>query len=59
MKIGIIGAGRIGQTVATRLVSAGHDVRAQYPPSMVNVDPATLALATRAAIETLLTKRQR
>src|SRR4051794_34957437 len=27
MRIGIIGAGRIGGTIATRLAAAGHDVR--------------------------------
>jgi predicted dinucleotide-binding enzyme len=43
MKIGIIGAGRIGQAVASRLVTAGHEVmlsNAAGPESLVAVKKA-------------------
>jgi 8-hydroxy-5-deazaflavin:NADPH oxidoreductase len=43
MQIGIIGAGRIGQAVATRLVTAGHEVmlsNTRGPESLADVEEA-------------------
>jgi predicted dinucleotide-binding enzyme len=43
MRVGIIGAGRIGQAVATRLVTAGHEVmlsNTRGPESLADVEEA-------------------
>jgi predicted dinucleotide-binding enzyme len=48
VKIGIIGAGRIGQTVATRLVSAGHEVMLSNSAGPETLEKVTKALGQHA-----------
>ena len=48
MKIGIIGAGRIGQAVASRLVTAGHEVMLSNAAGPESLGAATEALGREA-----------
>lgn len=48
MKIGIIGAGAIGTTLAQRLSRAGHDVAIANSRAPETIDPATLSTGARA-----------
>ena len=43
MKIGIIGVGQIGKTLALKLAQAGHDVVVANSSGPENIDPAVLA----------------
>lgn len=43
MKIGILGVGHIGKTLALKLANAGHDVVVANSGSPENIDPAVLA----------------
>lgn len=47
MKIGIIGAGAIGATLAQRLSAAGHDVAIANPRHPAPVDRETLSTGAR------------
>ncbi|MEE6295238.1 NADPH-dependent F420 reductase [Georgenia wangjunii] len=49
MKIGIIGAGAIGSTLAQRLSAAGHDVTIANSRGPETIDPATLSTGATAA----------
>src|SRR5580704_5383767 len=53
MKIGIIGAGRIGQTVAMRLVSAGHDVMLSNAAGPQTLEKVKRALGQHARAGTV------
>jgi 8-hydroxy-5-deazaflavin:NADPH oxidoreductase len=53
MKIGIIGAGRIGQTVAARLVSAGHDVMLSNAAGPQTLEKVKRALGEHAQAGTV------
>jgi predicted dinucleotide-binding enzyme len=48
MKIGIIGAGSIGTTLAQRLSAAGHDVAIANSRGPETIDPAALSTGARA-----------
>ncbi|GAB3605609.1 NAD(P)-binding domain-containing protein [Conyzicola nivalis] len=48
MKIGIIGAGAIGTTLAQRLSTAGHDVSIANSRGPETIDPAALSTGARA-----------
>lgn len=49
MKIGILGAGHIGQTLVTRLSAAGHDVKVANSRGPETIDPGILTSGARAA----------
>jgi len=48
MKIGIIGVGHIGKTLALKLAQAGHDVVVANSSGPENIDPAVLATGAQA-----------
>jgi len=48
MKIGIIGVGHIGKTLALKLAQAGHDVVVANSGGPENIDPAVLVTGARA-----------
>jgi predicted dinucleotide-binding enzyme len=48
MKVGIIGAGRIGQAAATRLVSAGHEVLISNSRGPASLEPLVASLGHSA-----------
>ncbi len=49
MKIGILGTGNIGKTLALKLAAAGHDVKVANSRGPDTIDPAVLATGARAA----------
>lgn len=49
MKIGILGTGNIGKTLALKLAAAGHDVKAANSRGPDTIDPSVLANGARAA----------
>lgn len=49
MKIGILGTGNIGKTLALKLAAAGHHVKAANSRGPDTIDPAVLATGARAA----------
>lgn len=48
MRIGIVGAGKIGKTLSRRLSAAGHDVKIANSRGPETIDPAALATGARA-----------
>ncbi|WP_026793279.1 NADPH-dependent F420 reductase [Pleomorphomonas oryzae] len=48
MKIGILGTGNIGKTLALKLAAAGHDVKAANSRGPDTIDPSVLANGARA-----------
>ena len=48
MKIGIIGVGHIGKTLAIKLAAAGHDVWVANSGSPENINPEVLATGAKA-----------
>jgi predicted dinucleotide-binding enzyme len=48
MKIGLVGVGHIGKTLALQLAKAGHDVSVANSKAPENMDPAVLATGARA-----------
>lgn len=52
MKIGILGTGHIGKTLATRLSAAGHEVRVANSRGPETIEPEVLASGARAASAT-------
>ncbi|WP_018618263.1 NADPH-dependent F420 reductase [Spirosoma luteum] len=48
MKIGIVGVGHIGKTLALQLAKAGHDVSVANSKAPENINPAVLATGARA-----------
>lgn len=58
MKIGIIGVGHIGKTLAVKLAAAGHQISVANSGSPENIDPDVLATGAKAvtAGEALLDK---
>jgi predicted dinucleotide-binding enzyme len=48
MKIGIIGVGHIGKTLALKLAEAGHQVMVSNSSGPENIDPAVLATGAQA-----------
>lgn len=52
MKIGILGTGHIGKTLATRLSAAGHEVRVANSRGPETIEPDVLASGARAASAT-------
>jgi len=48
MKIGILGTGNIGRTLARKLAAAGHDVKAANSRGPDTIDAAVLAFGARA-----------
>jgi predicted dinucleotide-binding enzyme len=53
MKIGIIGAGRIGQAVATRLIRAGHEVMLSNAAGPATLGKVQRTLGPRAHVGTV------
>lgn len=49
MKIGILGTGNIGKTLATKLSLAGHDIKVANSRGPETIDPAILRHGARAA----------
>lgn len=52
MKIGILGVGHIGKTLALKLAEAGHDVSVANSSGPENIDPEVLATGARAVTST-------
>jgi predicted dinucleotide-binding enzyme len=48
LKIGILGTGNIGSTLAQRFASAGHDVKVANSKEPETIDPKTLSTGARA-----------
>ena len=50
MKIGILGVGHIGKTLARKLAAAGHEVKVANSRGPETIDPEALASGARAAV---------
>lgn len=50
MKIGILGAGHIGKTLARKLAEVGHDVKVANSRGPETIEPDTLASGARAVV---------
>jgi predicted dinucleotide-binding enzyme len=50
MKIGIIGAGRIGGNAASLFAKAGHEVKLSYSRDPANLETAASAIGARASV---------
>src|SRR3954464_3217965 len=52
MKIGILGAGHIGKTLARKLAAAGHEVKVANSRGPETIEPDALASGARAVSNT-------
>src|SRR3954454_19422482 len=51
-KVGILGAGHIGKTLARKLAAAGHNVKVANSRGPETIDPEALATGARAVAST-------